>query len=438
MRPLRGLRIPGRSRGSSGFYYGWVIVGTTALADFMVVGIATAFAVLFKPMSLDLGWTRAQVNGALTLRSVVAGACALWVGPLVDRFGARLLITAGGALVGLALFSLAFTQEPWQFWALYGLLGGLGASLMGQMVTSASVAKWFVRRRGRAMAVGSFAISVCGVVIIPLARLLEANLGWRTTWQVMAAMVWLLVMAPAFVLIRRQPEDMGLQPDGLDPTTQAPDEQGDEVGEVSWRLGEALRTRALWLVLAANNLSMLGLASIFLHEIPYLTDIGYSKNVAALALTVHFLWATIAAFPTGLMLERIPARYLSVAAMSGMAVAMLLLMNASSLAVVFLFTFVYGYSAGVQLTVTRIILANYYGRAFLGTIQGVTMPINLAVGAGGPLFAAAIYDTTGSYRAAFTVFMAAWLLGAFVMSLAVPPRRQAVAQPAPTPRPSDY
>ena len=101
-------------------FYGWIIVGIAMLAGFLGSGVSNVtMAVVLKPITEDLGWSRTLTASAITLGSVAGGLLAPLVGPVADRLGPRLLLPCGAALVGTFVMCLSLTYEPWQFYATF-------------------------------------------------------------------------------------------------------------------------------------------------------------------------------------------------------------------------------------------------------------------------------------------------------------------------------
>ena len=217
------------------------------------------------------------------------------MGFLVDKkHGARLLMTIGSIAAGFTLIATSTVNSIWQFYLIYGILFGLASTIMGgHVVEPALVAKWFIRHRGRAMAIGTMGISAGGVIIAPWAGWLVGTLGWRTAWVALGGTILVLLTLPAIIFVRRSPEDLGARNI-----------------EYPWTLREAIRTKSLWLLLSVNMFGLIGLMPVIMHQVAYIQDKGYGLiDATSLATTVAF-FAMIAKLPWGYWTEKYSLRLL--------------------------------------------------------------------------------------------------------------------------------
>lgn len=393
----------------------------------MTGGVGYSFGLFIKPMSAEFGWSRSLISSVFLVRTLTIALASPLFGPLLDRKeGARLIMALGGAVAALGLALLALTPSLPFFFLSYGVLAGLGTFALGtELVTSTLVSKWFVRRRGRALAVAAMGTSLGGAALVPVTNLLIGAFDWRGAWVGLAVLMFLGTVPVSALLVRRQPEDMGLSPDGacsgahqasLEPAL-SPGQQTER----AWTIKEAARQPTLWVIIACFSLSTLTFGGLFVHFIPYITDKGYSPSLASAVITVLGLTAGLVKPAWGLLAERVPVRY---------AVAACFVITASSLGalilttrgpIIFLFPVLYALGAGGLLPLTGLIWANYFGRHFLGAIRGVFTPVTLIANGVAPLFAAFIYDTTRSYDLAYLVGIGALLLGAIGILFARPP-----------------
>jgi len=411
-------------------FYGWYIVAVSFLCWFAADAFGWyTFGIFLKPMTSEFGWTTVAMTGALTLRTVVAGLIGPVIGPLVDtRHGARVLMSGGVVIAGAVALATSYIQNLWQFYFLYGIVGALGMVGFGGLVTNTIIAKWFVRKRGRAMGIATLGVSTAGLVFVPLVHILIKHFGWRTTLIVIAIIIWALTVIPVSLIVKRRPEDMGLRPDGdeseeADFEAEALDRAGMfSSGERAWTLGEALRTKTLWLLLIGFNITGLALSGVLIHFYPYLESKGFSSNIAASALTTFAFCCALVKIPWGLLAERIHVRKCIIVCYVGCAVGLFILISSDTVFTVFLYAVTYGITLGGDMVLRELVWANYYGRTFLGAIRGVIMPANLVSMAGGPLLAAWIRDITGEYQIAYTLSFVACVTGIFFIYLAKPPK----------------
>ncbi len=410
-------------------FYGWYIVGVALVAQFVAAGTqAYASGVFLKPMTDELHWSREQFSAVQTVSTFVTGALGVFIGMQIDRRGPRLLMFAGGVLSGAALISLGAIHSLWQFYVLRGVAQTAGSAMLGNLVVNVTVSRWFVVRRGMAVAIASAGVSLGGVLMVPLASWWVADYGWRTAWMIIGVMVWFLILPSAFI-IRRSPEDFGLLPDGMSKeaaTVYAAGKRRASAGsEVQWTRREAVRTRTLWLVIVAYGTANIGLGAMLLHMIPYLTDSGFSRGTAALLFSVT-AWAALLSKPLwGLLMDRFHARYLSAFGFGVSAVCILALIqagNARSEALVFVVLAAYGFGIGGTVPLQETVWASYFGRMHLGTIRSVAMPFSIIFSAGGPLLAGILYDRTGSYTSSFLTFTVFSVIGLILIVLARPPQ----------------
>jgi sugar phosphate permease len=416
-----------------GIYYGWYIVAAAVIAQMMAMGLQSyAMSVFLTPMTRDLGWSREDFANAQTIGTFVTGGLGLFLGTLIDQRGSRPLMIAGALITGACMIGISRVDSLTEFYLLRGIGFTVGAMGIGNLVVNVTVSKWFVRNRGMAVAVAATGVSLGGVVITPLAQALVAAYGWRDAWVILGVAVWLILTPVAFVM-RRTPEDYGLRPDG-DPPDGAPDRPA--AIEASWTRPEAMRTAAIWLLIFAWGLSMVGIGALMLHMISFLTDSGFSAGRAAVLFSVQ-AWAALVSKPLwGLVMGRVQPRFLGAIGFVCAGLAVLGLLAAAGrqaeLATAVMLA-LFGFAIGGTIPLQETVWATYYGRAHLGQIRSVGIPFTILFSAMGPKFAARLYDQAGDYRAAFLIFAGSWVVSAALILLARPPRRPAPgeqAQPA--------
>ncbi|MEI7926405.1 MAG: MFS transporter [Chloroflexota bacterium] len=418
------VEAPARPR----FFYGWYIVAAAVVAQ-IVSSSTQAYAggVFLTPMTHDLGWSRESFSAVQTVSTVVTGILGLVIGGMLDRRGPRLLMTWGSVIAGLSLVATSLVQEPWQFYLIRGVGQSIGLAMIGNLVVNVTVSKWFVARRGMAIAIASAGISMGGVAMTPLAWFID-HYGWRDAWVLLGVWVWVL-MVPTILVMRSAPERYGLTPDGMSRDEARAfaerNRRPSASSEVQWTRAEAIRTRAIWLVMLAYGIAGIGYGAMLLHLVPFMTDNGIARPRAALLFS-GFAWSALfVKFFWGWMMDRFHARYLSVISFTISGVMMVGFLPAASTHnewVMLLMLIVYGTGVGGAVPLQETVWASYFGRQHLGEIRAVAMPFSIFFGAGGPLLAGTLYDWSGNYISAFSAFAAFQIVGIALILLARPPK----------------
>lgn len=409
-------------------FHGWYIVAVAFLALFMSTGLRDySQGVFMKPMSEELEWSRGAISSIQAVGLVINGLFGLFIGSILDRRGGRALMLFGAVVTGLGFIALGFVQEIWHFFLIRGLVLGVGTLCLGNLVANVAVSNWFIRKRGRAIAMAAMGVPFAGVIITPLSQVLIDNLGWRNAWTIIGAMVLVVMLAPIAIFVRRRPEDMGLRPDGdppsgPDPRSLSAVQVAAMKADVVWTLAQVVRTRALWLIMIAFGLSGMGLFAMIMHIVPYVSDIGYAAAVAAGVQSIQAAASMASKLVWGLLLERFEVRVVSVLSFACAATGMGLLLASSSIEMVVLSLIVFALGMGGQGPIQEVVWANYFGRLSLGTVRSIGMPFMIATGAAGPIMTGLVYDATSSYQIAFITLIGAYCLAGALMMAVRPPR----------------
>lgn len=403
-------------------FYGWWIVSCAVLLQsvFLIVSQATA-SVFLRPVVEELGWQVWQFSLGSSL-AVLAGALSgVAIGPIVDRRGPRVPVLAGALVSAACLAGLAWQSDIRLFWALHLCAGLLGWTLFGPLVINTTINKWFVRRRGWALAIGSAGISLGGLLGPVSMTLAVDSLGWRNGY-ILQALVVLVVAAPVVLALRRSPEDLGMRPDGADPGEQTGSGMQDAPSLTS---RQAVRSPGFWLLLLGYGFNQAALSSVLAHAVPFASDASFSRGAASLALAVNGLGNLLSKAVWGYCLQRYPARRLAIAAFSlgAVGVAQMLLAAASgSSLLLFSGFFCYGFGFGGTIPISEYLWVTYFGRAHIGAIRGIAQPLTAAGPTLGPVLVGAAYDLSNSYRAGFLAIIGAYLAGAVLVGVSRAPQ----------------
>ena len=394
------------------------------------MAVAT-LSIFLVPMTTDLGLSRGLFSSAVSLGGICAVAVSPVVGWWIDRRGAGTMVAAGGALVGFCAIGLAFVTQSWAFLLLY-LVGRMSFASPLELGTSTAVSNWFIRRRPVALGLLNGSQGT-GLALLPfVAHLIIVAWDWRVAWMSLGLYTLVVAVLPALLLMRRRPEDMGLEPDLYSPQEGGPSggaASGPAV-EYSFTLGQAVLTRAFWLMAVFSAAGYMVQAGVSLHQASHYLNQGMSAFSAAVTVSV-FAFSQV---PGGLcwsaLARRVPLRYLL--ALTGFTVAAGAVGAAASSTLLEggLAAAALGAGVGGLHVLLRLAWADYYGRRHLGSIRGVALPVQIGGQALGPVIAGFMFDATDSYWIAFVVFASAVSVAALLVSSAAPPAAPAEPGPA--------
>ncbi len=402
-------------------YYGWWVVAAASGMSFANAATAISILTVFVvPMSQEFGWTRTEVAGATSLGAVLGAVLAPFTGRAVDRFGARVTLVAGGLIVVAGCLYLSLAQALAGFYAAFTAVRIADQGLI-QVSASVTAGKWFARYRGRATGLVMLGNAGGVIVMAPLVQIVISSWDWRAAWVMLAGVMLVVGALPALVLVRRQPEDLGLQIDG-DATSSLTAGSEAPIGDPDVGLRIIIRTPSFWLILVSLFLVATATSGIGLHLVPHLTQQGLSTGAAVAAVSVMSISGALAAVACGLLAERAPPKLLLVLSYLLGAASMWVLMGADNLPETYLFAVLQGVvGAGIN-TLAPLLWAGYYGRRSLGSVFGVSRAAQVVGFAVGPLGSAVVYDRTGSYQGAFLALATVAVVAAILLALARRPR----------------
>ena len=405
------------------FFYGWYIVAAAGTSMFVRNSVGSlTLAVFVYPISLDLGWSRTLIGGAASLGGILSIAASPPVGWAVDKYGARLVLTLGVIFLGLSTISLTWATVPTAFYITYAI-GRVIFTGPIPIAASVVVARWFVRKRGRATGMLSFC-HTGGMILFPAVAALVIHFhNWQGAWFVLGILVIVIALAPVALLIIQLPEDVGLYPDGASPPRDTTTSSTDtSFNDPIWSLKEAISTPSLWILALATGSVYFIQSGTNLHQGAYFIDQGLSKGISNLAIIFSALGAAIGSLAWGWASEKLPIRYVfgGVGLLMGVSIALFTFVDTEIEA--FIYASLFGAAVGGIIVVPPVAYADYFGRQSLGAIRGITEPF-LALGqAIGSVLSGVIFDITGTYKGAFVTYAILGIAVTFLLLFAKPPK----------------
>lgn len=402
--------------------YRWVIVATGGLLGCMAIGAMFSLPVLLRPISQDTGWSITGISSAMTIGFLALALASMAWGSLSDRFGARPIVLLGSVMLVVSLILVAKATSLIQFQLIFGLLvGSACAAIFAPMM--ACVTGWFDTNRSLAVSLVSAGMGVAPMTVSPLAAWLVTTHDWRTTLEIIAALV-AATMIPAALLVRRPPAL------DRDSTVAAPIASVVEKGCPSdMSVGQALKSPQFIILLLTNFFCCATHSGPIFHTIGYAVSCGIPLIAAVTIYSVEGLAGLGGRIVFGILGDRFGAKHILVLGLLAQAFAALAYAFVRQLdafyAVAASFGFIY---AGVMPLYAVLARENFPLRMMGTVIGGTAMAGSLGM-ATGPIAGGLIYDTFASYT---WLYVGSWGmgLGACAIALTFRPMRQAQPVPA--------
>ena len=421
------LRLP--------FFYGWVMVAVAFVTMGIGVNARTAFSLLFPPIIDEFGWERGVTAGAFSFGFLVSAVLTPTLGRIMDRAGPRTVMELGVGLMGVGLLLAPFTSEPWHLYLTLGVLVGGGSVCLGYSGQSLFLPNWFVRRRGLAMGLAFAGVGVGSITLLPWVQLLIESAGWRAACLAMGLLL-VVVLAPINLLLRKQPQDMALQPDGdAAPAADVAARPASNVVDVAWAavdwtLARAIRTARFWWIAFGYFCGLYAWYAVQVHQTKYLIEIGFSPLVAAWALGLVSLAGIPGQIALGHLSDRIGREWVWTASSLGFVVcylALILLQQSPTMPLLYAMVLAQGVLGYGLTSIFGAIVAEIFEGKHYGSIFGTLMLAAIVGGAAGPWVTGALYDALGSYTLAFWIGAGLAGLSALAVWRAAPRKVRVVA-----------
>ena len=371
----------------------------------------------------EFGWSRSIVSGMYSAGTLAAGLAMGVVGNVFDRRGYRLVTAVVAVLLGFACVWMSLVSSVPMLFVGFLLIRLLGQGSLS-LSSSTMIPQWFILKKGRALSYASLGGVLSSAVLPPLNTWIIQTYGWKMGWRFWAVLL-VLVMAPvSYLLIRNKPEDVGLLPDNLQLSTFSKSSGEVFLDEVSWTLGEAIRTRCFWLLLFCRMVPSAITTGLVFHQVSVMAQVGLPLEAAAVVLSAMAIVRLPVTLVAGQIADRVPTRYLIALSQGGLVVSMVILLFANSMVGALVYGVLAGTISALQGISDGVIWPEYYGRGSLSSIGGVTMMAGVIGSALGPLPYGFAYDIFGNYSQIIIVSMLFPLLGLFAALLAKRPVRK--------------
>ncbi len=402
--------------------YRWVIVAAGGLLGCVAIGGMFSLPVLLQPIARDTGWSVAGISSAMTIGFLAMAFCSMIWGTLSDRYGPMPVVLAGSTVIAISLALASRATSLIEFQLLFGLLvGAATAAIFAPMM--ATVTGWFDTRQSLAVSLVSVGMGMAPMTMSPLVAWLVESYDWRTTMQIVAVIV-AVVMIPVSLLVRRPP--------ALAAQAAMPADAGAQPMEMS--RSEALRSPQFFILLATNFFCCATHSGPIIHTVSYAVSCGIPLIVAVSIYSVEGLAGLFGRIGFGLMGDRFGAKRVLVIGLLVQAFGALGYVFVRDLAAFYAVAVLFGFIYAGVMPLYAVLVRENFPLKMLGTVIGGTAMAGSLGMATGPIAGGLIYDTFASYS---WLYISAWGmgLGAFLMAMMFRPfpkaRVQGVATPSP-------
>ena len=386
-------------------YYGWFIVTGALISQLFVTGFMTyAFSTLVIPIQETFGVGREQVMLGFSVSALIGLVLSPIVGVLVDRFPARGLMAFGAASYGLGLLALAQVDSITVFIPLYGITLSLANLLMGPLVTTTSVSRWFLENRARALGVTALGTSLGGIVVPELFSIWLQDGTWRDCLHNLGLMI-LAVVLPYALFVMREPPSVVSPVEAETPESSAyNDNSVASVADDAPGLLQILRNRQFWLISLALG-SMIAVYSGLMNNLaPFAREVGGSDDQGVRLIMLVAIGGFVGKLGFGFAADKIQLRIAFWSALALLLVTQLLFWSAWSFNWVLLGGLLMGLAAGGLLPVWGALIAAVFGLGSYGRVMGLMNNVVALFAIGSPFYAAYVAEHSGSYQSVFPVY----------------------------------
>jgi MFS family permease len=393
-------------------FFGWkTVIAGAIIACWGYGSWYYGMGALLLPLTQEFGWTRTQLSLAFSMRSVQGGLEGPFGGMAIDKYGERKITIISTVIACIGLIAVLYVKTLWQFIIIWGFVVSLGFNLGLYDTVNSAVAKWFVRKRARAIGIVTIGGGLGAPVIVPIMTWIIQKYSWRLALIFIVVSTLLISLPLAWFWMKdRPPEFYGLLPDGETKLPEGhPEEDIDEVKydyEYDFTPQEAMRTKSFWMILIAFMLNGGTLAMVTMHQMAYHQSLGIDAVAAATILGMMAIVSLGGRFLTATLGGRLTEREYIILGYGLRTIGLLVFTYARSITMIMLFVALFGIGYGITIPAQTSLRASYFGRKAYATITGYITFFTAITNVAYPTFAGWIFDTTGSYIQAFLIITA--------------------------------
>lgn len=398
-------------------YYRWVIVAAGGLLGCVAIGAMFSLPVLLLPISRDTGWSVTGISSAMTIGFLAMAFGSIAWGSLSDRWGPRPIVLTGSILLAASLALASVTTSLPAFQLVFGLLVGIAtAAVFAPMM--ACVTGWFDTHRSLAVSLVSAGMGMAPMTMSPLVAWLVSIYDWRTSLQLIAVLV-AVIMIPASFLVRRA--------SGPENPETGQSIAGEPQSDMS--VQQVLKSPQFIILCLTNFLCCATHSGPIFHTVSYAITCGIPMIAAVSIYSIEGLAGMGGRIVFGLLGDRFGAKHILVLGLLAQAFGALAYIFAGGLGSFYVVAALFGFIYAGVMPLYAVIARENFPLRMMGTVIGGTAMAGSLGMATGPLAGGLIYDALASYT---WLYVGSWGIGigAFLIALTFKPissDRRAVA-----------
>jgi MFS family permease len=396
--------------------YRWVIVAAGGLLGCVAIGAMFSLPVFLRLIARDTGWSVTGVSSAMTIGFLAMACTSMIWGTLSDRFGPLPVVLTGSIALALSLALASRASSLIAFQMIFGLMvGGSIAAIFAPMM--AAVTGWFDTHRSLAVSLVSAGMGMAPMTMSPLAAWLVSSNDWRTSMQILAVVV-AVIMLPVSLLVRRPPALESAH-------------AGDGAAPSEMSLAQALRSPQFIILLATNFFCCATHSGPIIHTVSYAISCGIPMMAAVTIYSVEGLAGMGGRIAFGLLGDCFGAKRVLILGLLAQAFGALAYVFVRELAAFYAVAALFGFIYAGTMPLYAVLVRENFPLRMMGTVIGGTAMAGSLGMATGPVAGGLIYDTFASYA---WLYIGSWAVGfgAFLIALTFKPF-SAKAGPEPVP-----
>ena len=411
-------------------HYGWVILGLTFGNIFVEGGVKNSQPVFLPALRQGFGGSAAMTAGIFSASGLVGAFSAPILGKLLDMFGAKYMFLVAGIVILLGWWASSMVSHIWQLFIFYSLIATAGQTMIGFFSGTAVLTPWFPRTKGLMLGIADSGNPTGQAIITPLAQYTVSEYGWRTGFQVLGIMFFLIV-SPLNFLLQRKPPGYGRTPGNsdYDPSESIAGAHAFRSETANWfeeatvpipydkKDFNAVKEAAVWLLLFSRAAQALSNQMTNLHIIAFFVLAGYGEMQSATAIGAAGLFGVGARPCFGILSDKFGREIVyTVRILMTVLSLVIIILFAKNAALwpLLIFVGLTGLSDGSGLLI-GVKAADIYPANVLGSVMGV-IEVGRGIGlAAGGVLTGLMFDVYGDYTAAY--WLAAFLLLMSIVSM---------------------